>query len=638
MLKSNNSLISGVLISLLIGSIYSISYSEPAAAATGDSDTTLVLNGTNQYVEVTDNGTSAFDLAGTVTMQAWVYATSACTNSGGQGIVTKDVSYMLYCNSGKWAYAYSGNGTSWIGVATTMPVEQNAWHHIAFTKASTSYNSKFYYDGQNVETNTAHTPLSMTPNNNAFKIGQFAGTNFFSGRIDEVRIYSTQRTDAQILADMNNWGPANESGLVAYYDFNDVSGSSITNKVSTPASGTTLTAYNSPTYSAIESSTVINGDQVITFPRSYLVANGGWKIPSHVSTVKSLVVAGGGAGGSRAGGGGGSGGYVYDSALSVTPNSYQPIIVGQGGGGMANMAGFNGNNSSLGALRTALGGGGGGHAGGSDNVARAGRDGGSGGGASGDHNLINSSAAYGLGNQNSTYGYGSGYRGGSGYSNGAWPSGGGGGAGGVGANSNGPSNIAGKGGAGISDPIGGTSICYATGAGGGVLSGYTKGEGGDCGVTTSPNNNAGLTVSSLRGAPAAKANTGSGGAGNGYNASGADYEGGNGASGVIVLRYSLLTDVSLSFSGGAQGAYRTLGTITATATLSGKVTFYERGKIIPGCKNKATNGSLAATCSWRPSTRGNVSISATNKPTNSYVSNATTSLKVFVTTRTGART
>ena len=349
-----------------------------------------------------------------------------------------------------------------------------------------------------------------------------------------------------------------------------------------------------------------------------------------------MVVAGGGGGGSRAGGGGGAGGYVYDGSLAVTPNSYQSIIVGQGGSGWAYLPGFNGSNSALGSLRTALGGGGGGHADGTNNATRDGRSGGSGGGAGGSYSG-GPSAAIGTSTQFSTYGYGSGNNGGTGINSGAWPSGGGGGAGGVGGNAVSATNTAGKGGSGISDPIGGTSICYATGGGGGVLVGYTKGDGGDCGGASNPNNNSGLAGSSLRGAPAAKANTGSGGAGDGYNNSGADYEGGNGASGVIVLRYALLTDVSISYSGGTQASFRGTGTITATATIAGKVTFYERGKVIPGCKNKSTNGSLVATCTWRPSTRGNVSISATNKPTNTYVSNATSSLSVFVTSRSGPR-
>ena len=608
-----------------------------ASAAVGDTDSALVLNGSNQYAAVSDPGSSPFDNTGTITIEAWVYPTTTCTSS--QVVMTKDTSYMMYCYLNKWLYAFSANGTTWSGDYTSIAVEANAWHHIAYTHSASSTNLKVYYDGVNIETLTANMPSGMTPNNNAFLIGRSVASSYFQGKIDDVRIYGSQRTDAQILIDMKTWGPNTDSDLIAYYDFNDQSGSSVSNVDATPAANSTLTLYNSPTYSNIESATVVNGDQVITFPRSYLNANGGWQIPSYISSIQSLVIAGGGAGGSRAGGGGGAGGYVYDAALPVTPSSVQSVVVGQGGYGFAAKVPTNGLNSSLGSLRSTLGGGGGGYAAGSSNVVRVGHDGGSGGGASGDWQTAGSSAAFGLTKQNTTFGYGVGFNGGSGYDGTSWPGGGGGGAGGVGASSDGPNGIGGKGGAGITDPIGGTSTCYATGAGGGVYVTFTgkNGQGGDCGgatLNTSPNRNAGGIGSGVL--SPALANTGSGGSGNGYN-DGADAAGGNGASGVVIIRYALNMSVSLSYSGGASATYRTVGTITATGTLAGKVTFYERGKAIPGCVRVPMNGSNVAICSWKPSLHGSTTITATAKPSNTYVPNGSTSLNIAVVARSGKR-
>ena len=605
-----------------------------AFAATGDIDSALTLNGTNQYAEVTDPGSSPFDSTGTITIEAWVYPTSTC--NGSQVVLVKEVSYMMYCSLSKWLYAYSGNGSSWNGNSTSIPVEANAWHHIAYTHSASSTNLKVFYDGVNIETQTLYMPSAMTPNNGAIRIGQSGGGNFFQGKIDDVRIYNSQRTDAQIQSDMNTWGPNTDSDLIAYYDFNDQSGSSVSNADATPAANTTLTLNGSPTYSNVESSTVINGDQVITFPRSYLTANGGWRIPSYTSTLKALIVAGGGAGGGRAGGGGGAGGYVYESSLSVDPNSNQKIIVGAGGYGAVQMPGTNGGNSALGNLRTALGGGGGGMAKGLDNSARAGRDGGSGGGASGDYYSVGS-AAYGFGKQNTNYGYGSGGNGGSGNGTGNWPAGGGGGANltaGTGGTGNTSTNVGGKGGNGIADPISGTTICFATGGGGGINAGYTAGAGGDCGGSASPNNNAGTAGFVLPGA--ATPNTGAGGGGAGFSG-GSDTAGGFGASGVVILRYALNMSVTLSYSGGTSATYRTVGTITATGSLAGKVTFYERGKAIPGCVRVSMNGSNVATCLWKPSLHGSTTVTATAKPSNTYVPNGSTSLNLAVTARSGKR-
>lgn len=63
--------------------------------------------------------------------------------------------------------------------------------------------------------------------------------------------------------------------------------------------------------------------------------------------------------------------------------------------------------------------------------------------------------------------------------------------------------------------------------------------------------------------------------------------------------------------------YRISNTITATITgptnYAGKITFYENGKTIVGCKNKATSTSTA-TCAWKPSRHGVTTISASYTP------------------------
>ena len=597
----------------------------PAFAAVGDIDSALTLNGSNQYASVGDSGASPFDSTGTITIEAWVYPTTTCT--GSQVIMTKDTSYMMYCYLNKWWYAYSGDGTSWTGNYTSIPVEANAWHHIAFTHSASSLNLKVYYDGVNLETLTANMPTGMTPNNNAFQLGRSATSSYFQGKIDEVRIYSSQRTDAQIVSDMKNYGSITDPNLIAYYDFNDQSGSTITNEDASPGANTDLTAFNSPTYSNIESTTIINGDQVITFPRTYLNANGGWKIPSYTSSVKSLVIGGGGAGGERSGGGGGAGGYTYVSAQSVTPGSIQSIVVGQGGiGGNASNygQGLSGGNSSFGSLISVTGGGGGGGTGigvgNATDTYRSGLNGGSGGGSAGGTAPV-------IGNGIA----GQGSNGGLGVGSGNYSAGGGGGF-----NSNGAAGGAGgKGGTGITDPIAGTALCYATGGGGGTYSGQAAGAGGDCGGSASPNGNAG-SAGPVAYTSGPTANTGAGGGGNGWYST-TDYQGQYGAAGVVILRYALNMSVTLSYSGGAEATYRTLGTITATGSLAGKVTFYERGKAIPGCVRISMNGSNVATCSWKPSLHGSTTITATAKPSNTYVPNGSTVLNLAVVKRTNKR-
>ena len=96
-----------------------------------------------------------------------------------------------------------------------------------------------------------------------------------------------------------------------------------------------------------------------------------------------------------------------------------------------------------------------------------------------------------------------------------------------------------------------------------------------------------------------------------------------------------------SFSLSSTPAYRTVVTITANVSVAAKVTFRAKNVIISGCKNKIATGSgssFSVTCTWRPSTRGAVTLTATAAPTGAGISSATaTPLSVMVGNRSGGR-
>ena len=110
------------------------------------------------------------------------------------------------------------------------------------------------------------------------------------------------------------------------------------------------------------------------------------------------------------------------------------------------------------------------------------------------------------------------------------------------------------------------------------------------------------------------------------------------------------TATTITISSGSVGASLTLApgnlifrqakAITAVATVAGKVTFRVAGKILPGCKNKTVSAgnSFTTTCSYRPSVRSYVIVSATLDPTDvSYVGTVTYSAQYLVTRRVEAR-
>lgn len=263
--------------------------------------------------------------------------------------------------------------------------------------------------------------------------------------------------------------------------------------------------------------------------------NSGNFVPNQSVTADVLVVAGGGGGGAEhSGGGGGAGGLLYYSSQSLTATNYSCIV---GGGGFAGTASgvTNGSSSKFGSLTAATGGG----AGGSEGYSAA--SGGSGGGGSGDPSYP--SGASGTAGQGSSGGNGSG--------SGLYGNGGGGGgfsAAGQAATgtSDGNAGYGGAGGNGTStystwgaatstgQNVSGTYY-YAGGGGGGYWgSGNQSGAGGNGG-----GGKGAYGVATPVAAVAGTANTGGGGGGSrGNNAYAPSRRGGNGGSGVIIVRYA----------------------------------------------------------------------------------------------------
>ena len=99
---------------------------------------------------------------------------------------------------------------------------------------------------------------------------------------------------------------------------------------------------------------------------------------------------------------------------------------------------------------------------------------------------------------------------------------------------------------------------------------------------------------------------------------------------------------SLALAGSATTAnFRTAVVITANVTVASKVTFRVNGKVLPRCKNKLATGSgssFSVTCTWRPSNRGQVALTAAATPTGAGISSTTSNpVNIMVDRRTGTR-
>lgn len=351
-----------------------------------------------------------------------------------------------------------------------------------------------------------------------------------------------------------------------------------------------------------------------------------WEVPAGLTQISILIVGGGGGGGGDAAGGGGAGGVYLNPSLAIN-SSTKTIQVGAGGtggqcsGGNAGectappvaIAGYipatNGAASAFDVITVAGGGKGGVYNSG------AGGNGGSGGGGAA------AGGAGGTSTISGTFFYGN-----SGGASNGTGGGGGGGAGQAGA-TGGP----GSGGNGISSSITGTPTFYAGGGGGGGAGGNrgTGGSGGGGAGALSCSYQFSVGTDSNQ-AQAGAANTGGGGGGAPYGCAGS---GGTGGSGVVIVSYTLIpTITSLALSTSLKtAAYRTNSVIQATLSSDGKVRFFQNGKQIPGCVSVSSTSTVAS-CTWKPSQRGAVNLTAR------VVSGSSSAqLNIGVTSRTNRR-
>ncbi|SVA88206.1 uncharacterized protein METZ01_LOCUS141060, partial [marine metagenome] len=126
-------------------------------------------------------------------------------------------------NPGTWIY--------------TTSIQNNQWHHVALTLnggSSVSANVlKMYLDGNyttggNGSQIWGHNPANIGCTRSGSRYHNGTGNGYtFNGKIDEVRIWNVERTAGQIAAKKDTILVGNESGLTAYYNFQENTGNTV---------------------------------------------------------------------------------------------------------------------------------------------------------------------------------------------------------------------------------------------------------------------------------------------------------------------------------------------------------------------------------------------------------------------------
>ncbi|MFT5422851.1 MAG: hypothetical protein ACI89L_000620 [Phycisphaerales bacterium] len=204
-----------------------------AATASAQPGDALTLDGVNDYAAAT----TSINLSA-MTVEAWVnvdYLTiSPLTNGAsvatyGSGnaqsfslwlfpFQNPDTTYTTYYPS--LQINYSNGAVHSVPSTGITPIPYNEWHHIAATYDGATVT--MYADGQPVSTQAWNTPINWLATATFTSGLEFPGASeYVGGQIDDLRLWSVVRSDADILASMASPPCPEDPDLFAMYSFDD---------------------------------------------------------------------------------------------------------------------------------------------------------------------------------------------------------------------------------------------------------------------------------------------------------------------------------------------------------------------------------------------------------------------------------
>jgi hypothetical protein len=246
----------------------------------------LNFDGTNDYLSVSPANLS--NTAGSI--ELWLSMTNWADRSNNGMIISNgidqwgDNSFHLSMHpdlSVGLHFRYGGghqSGNTYLNTTITDAFAPHSWHHIALTWEIDGgiTDLRLYVDG--ILRSSQSTSLTVAIGSNFFfgrNPGMSTGTNMRSGRMAEIRTFSTARTAAQIAEDMNViralTGVASETN---YWALDQESGTTVLNGV-TGASAATLLDFNMNINSGWNVYSADPNRRVLTFDGSndYLTAS-----------------------------------------------------------------------------------------------------------------------------------------------------------------------------------------------------------------------------------------------------------------------------------------------------------------------------------------------------------------------------
>lgn len=162
-------------------------------------------SGSSQYLSRADE--ALISITGNLTIECWIQFESLPASDNTMNIVGKtaasNASYVfkMLNPSGVLTLAFTNsvNGTDLLTASVAWTASTGVWYHVAVVYTAAGGTADFYVNGVQQGTQQSGLATSIFDGTAALHIGAANAGDFFDGKIDDVRLWSTTRTAANIL-------------------------------------------------------------------------------------------------------------------------------------------------------------------------------------------------------------------------------------------------------------------------------------------------------------------------------------------------------------------------------------------------------------------------------------------------------
>jgi Concanavalin A-like lectin/glucanases superfamily/Secretion system C-terminal sorting domain len=162
--------------------------------------------------------------SGSFTYEIWV-------NYSAPQVLSSFTTLFEYGNDNRALFLGTDGLLSTYGSSNTLysngPLPLQSWHHVAFTYDENTTQATIYIDGLPSGTGLMSFP---TTTENELGIGAHSSDAGWQGELDEVVVWQSVRTPAQIQTDMHGAVPVTDPNLIAYFKFDASTGQTCVNQ------------------------------------------------------------------------------------------------------------------------------------------------------------------------------------------------------------------------------------------------------------------------------------------------------------------------------------------------------------------------------------------------------------------------